>query len=160
MRRFAWVVGALAALLVAAAVQQSVLMRWGLLGQVPGPVLLVVVIAALGLRPGGAALFGALAGVVEGASAGADLTALALTRAGVAFLVAWAPLLGFAVTPGSAGLLALVGTLLAQGGMLLLAPPTDLGRALGATIGTAIYNGVLAVVLGFLLRRALEADAG
>jgi hypothetical protein len=140
----------------AAVWQQSIVGQNLFLGVRPEPVLLVVFLVAIRVRPGLAAVFGFFAGLVQGASAGADLTALALSRTLMAFVVAFVARSGLQIVPVITGFIAAVATAAAQLALMFMAPPPDIGRFLGATLGTAIYNGVFAGLIDALLRRTLD----
>jgi rod shape-determining protein MreD len=120
------------------------------------PVLLVVFLVAVRVRPGLAAGFGFVAGLIQGAAVGADLTALALSRTLMAFVVSFVARSGLQIVPIVMGLIAALATAGAQVALMFMAPPPDIGRFLGATLGTAIYNGVVACLLDALLRRTLD----
>lgn len=127
-----------------------------LLGQKPDLGLLVIGLVGLRSRPGIGALCGFLIGALEGGVAGANLTALAASRALLAFACSWVGRTGLQLTPWVTAIVVALGTVAAQALLLLMAPPADIGSFLGATLGTAIYNGVFAAFLDALLRRTLD----
>lgn len=150
------VAGVVVLLWVTACWNQSDAGRSLLFGHRFNPMLVVLVIASVRSRPGVAAFFGFMAGVLTAGPAGADMTALALSRTAAAFLTSLVVGLGLQVGSLLVGLVAIVFTLVAQTGLLFMAQPPDIGAFLGVTIGTAIYNGVVAASCDALLRRWLD----
>lgn len=136
--------------------QQSAAGELLLLGCKPDLVLVVVVLAALRTRPAWAASTGFLAGLMQGGPAGANLTAYCFTRTTVAFACSFVGRSGLSLNPFSVAGLCAVATIVAQLVLLFLAPPPDIGRFLGATMGSAIYNGVVAGLIDAILRKTLE----
>lgn len=126
------------------------------LGQKPDLVLIAVCLVGIRSRPALGAGYGFLAGALQGGAAGADLTALAATRTLLGFGSSWVARSGLQFSPLVVGVVVAIGTLLAQGLFLIVAPPSDIGAFLGATLGTAIYNGVLASLLDAVLKRTLD----
>lgn len=124
------------------------------------PDFLLVALAALATvssRTQGATIgFGS--GLLQGALVGANLAHYVISRTVTGFLAAWAndlqlqprPLVGFVTT-------ALV-TVFARLFLLFLAPTPALAQYLGATIGSAMYNGVLAIPVYALLNRVFDSS--
>lgn len=79
-----------------------------------------------------------------------------VSRTVAAFALASASRSGLSVGILVAGLLCAGMTVVAQLLLLFLAPPRDMLSFIGATIGTAVYNGVLAMPMYSLLRRFAE----
>ncbi|MBS1723754.1 MAG: hypothetical protein JSS66_12465 [Armatimonadetes bacterium] len=152
------VLGVALALWAACVWHQSFLGQTLLLGQRPDLVLVIVVLTALHTRPAVGALTGFVGGLLLGASAGADMTALTATRAVIGFAVSFVAKTGFQTIPITVGLVTAAATLVAQVALLFMAPPPDIGRFLAATMGTAIYNGVVAGLLDALLRRIVNSE--
>lgn len=141
---------------LAAIWQQSTIGDITLLGQKSAPLLIIVVLVGLRTRPGWAAVVGFAAGLLQGGPAGANLTAYCLSRTVVAFACSFVSRTGLSLNPFSVGALCAGATIFAQLSLLFLAPPPDIGRFLGATMGTAIYNGVIAGLMEAILRKTLE----
>lgn len=126
------------------------------LGHKPDLTLIVVCLVAIRVRPAVGAGFGFLAGMAQGGAAGANLTALAVTRTLLGFASAFVARAGLQFSPYMAAVVVLVGTVCVQILFMIMAPPPDIGRFLAATLVTAIYNGVLAGLIDALLRRTLD----
>lgn len=150
---------ALLLLWLGASVQFALAPRMAIFGCPPDLFLAVLLPASLVARRSGATLFGFLAGVLQGGVAGANLTHYAISRAFAGFCGSWAR--GMLAEPH--GLLvflhAAIGTLLAQLLLMFLAPPSEIARYLFATIGTAVYNGVIAIPVHAILRRTVRDDS-
>ncbi|MCW5942675.1 MAG: hypothetical protein KIS66_10615 [Fimbriimonadaceae bacterium] len=144
---------------IAAALQFTLSPRMAVFGCPPDFVLAVVLPASLLARRSGGSLLGFVAGVLQGGMAGANLTHYAISRAFAGFCGGWSR--GMLAEPH--GLLvflhAAVGTLLAQVLFMFLAPPAEIVGYLFATIGTAMYNGVIAIPVHALLRRTVREDS-
>ena len=136
--------------------QQSVVGQSLFLGQRADLTIVLVCLVGVRTRPALGAVYGFVAGVAHGGAAGADLTAFAATRTLLGFFSSFVARSSLQFSPYMTGLVALVGTLVAQGLLLFMAPPPDIGHFLGATLGTAIFNGVLAGLTDALLRRTLD----
>jgi hypothetical protein len=143
MRQAVIVAGAVALIVIATIFQMGILDRYLLLGaQVQLPVVVVCCLALVS-RPAAGGALGLLSGVLTGALSGATLTHYALGRILAGYFLGTK-----SETPqslSSAGLWCAAGTLISQGILLLLAPPPAIGPAVGATILTAVYNGVAAI---------------
>lgn len=140
---------------LAAALQQAGADSLTLWGMRPDFLLVLCTSASLIVGPGVAARYGFAAGLIYGALAGANLTHYVISRTVASFLIAQSGRFEFQVGLWSAGIIVGLGTLLAQLLLMLLAPPPDIWPFLRATMGTATYNGVLAVPIYALLRRIL-----
>ncbi|MCW5936643.1 MAG: hypothetical protein KIT11_04980 [Fimbriimonadaceae bacterium] len=122
--------------------------------------LVVALLSSAYLRPAGSASVGFLVGVLEGCLRGADLVAYGVSRTLVSFAAAFVGRTELKMTPFVAGLIVLVGTVLIRLLHLFLAPPSDMGGFLTDTIGTAIYNGVLAALFDLVVRRVARREEG
>lgn len=141
---------------LAAGLQQSVAPRMTLAGVSPDFLLVTLVcISLFGDRRTGA-VKGFFAGVLHGAAAGANLGAYAVSRTVTGFLVGWFPMLEFEASIAVAFVIASGATLFAQILFMFGAPPARIVPFLLATIGGAVYNGVLAMPLFALLKRILD----
>lgn len=127
---------------------------WGV-----GPDFLVIALAALATvsSRGQAATFGFFAGLFQGAAAGANLAHYVVSRVLTGFLTAWAnelrlqpsALVGFSTVA--------LATVFARLVLLFLAPTPALTQYLGATMGSAMYNGVLAIPVYALLNKGFDS---
>lgn len=140
-------------------------LNMGLAGKIEilgsGPDFLLLSLAVLTCftsRLGGAVL-GFACGVFYGSLAGANLAQYAISRTLVGFASGWFNDLGFERNWYMVALRAASVVLTAQALLMLSAPPADLPGFLGDTIGSAMYNGVLAVPYFALLRSLLDPKA-
>jgi rod shape-determining protein MreD len=141
---------------VAAGCQQTVAPKVAIAGTTPDLMLVVVgCLALFGNRMSGAFLgFGA--GVLQGALAGANLGAYAVSRTISGFLAGWFTALEFESNAAVAFFSVAIATLLGQLLLMFGAPPSQIPGFLLATIGAAMYNGVLAMPLFVLLKRVID----
>ncbi len=121
-----------------------------------GPVLPsfpVIVICAFSawLSPAGTVVAGFFAGLFQGAVGGVSMGAYVISRTLLGLALGRWNELEYEPGPIATGIITAVSTLLVQALMLVLAPPRDLIEFGFATIGSAIYNGVLAIPLFALL---------
>lgn len=138
------------------ALQMGVSSRIGLFGASPD--FLLVQIAAfspfLNRLQGG--VIGFFAGMVNGSFVGANMTQYVLSRTLTGFLAAWANDIRFAPNSLVIFMTGFASTVFANIVMLFMAPPAGIGPYLGATILSAVYNGVLVLPLYALLKRILD----
>lgn len=150
---------AVPALWLAAALQETVAPRWAVAGVPPDFLLATLAaLALLGERKEGT-LAGFAAGALRGALAGANLAAYAISRTLLGFLLGWVRFAGLVPNAPVAGLSAAVGTLFAQGLVMVSAHRGPVLPFLGGTLLTAVINGVLAMLLYALLRRAIDPQS-
>lgn len=141
---------------IAAVCQFSVAPRIAIFGA--GPDFLLAAVACLALfkpRRSGAWV-GFAAGVLHGGVAGANLAAYAISRTFAGFLIGWLGMMDLEKSPVVAFFAAATATIIGQLILLFGAPPPAILPFLLATIGTAMYNGVIAVPVFALLRRILN----
>lgn len=144
---------------LAAALQQSVAPYATIVGCPPDFLLAVLLPTTVFLSRAGGAVLGFIVGTIHGALPTANLAHYATSRAITGFVGAWmgsttkTPSLGFVV------LHAILGTAIGQVLLMFLAPPDQIDRFLLVTIGTAVYNGVIALPVFLLLRRILRRDS-
>lgn len=138
---------------LAAVMQQSLAPRLTIGGGAPDFLLLVGFCFALISRPGGGALAAFVSGVIMGGLTGATLTHFVLTRTLVGFGLSFLARSSIEINSRSAGLAVGVACLISQFLFMLVAPPSEIGIFLRATLITAMYNGVLAMPLYGLLCR-------
>lgn len=125
------------------------------------PDLMLVATGCLSLfthRRGGT-LVGFSSGLFQGAVAGANLAAYTISRTLGGFLGGSFNSMGFERSAVLAGVVVAITTLLAQIMLMFIAPTSGIGAFLLATIGMAVYNGVLAMPLYATLRRVFDPPA-
>lgn len=130
--------------------------RWTILGAQPD--FLLILLSAFGpfmLRGSGGA-FGFALGIIQGAIVGANLTHYVISRTLAGFMLGWFNDLRFVPNGAIVAIVAFIATIFAQVVLMFLAPPPSIGGFLGATIGSAVYNGVLVWPVYALLKRILD----
>ena len=147
-----WVIG----LWVAAVLQQSLSPHLRIFVARPDFLLIFTVAVSLFLTRRTAAGLGFTAGLIEGAVAGAHLAPYAISRAVAGFVTAWSRVMGLEVNKLVVALTAFLATIIAGLLWMFSAAPANLGAFLGDTIGSAMYNGVLAIPVYMLLERVLN----
>jgi hypothetical protein len=105
------------------------------------------------------AVIGFLIGVGTGAVVGANLTQYTISRTISGFLDSWSRGLGLDSNYLTAAVNGFLVTTFAQVIQMFLAPPSGIAGFLGATIATALVNGVLAVPVFALFRRILGSPS-
>lgn len=141
---------------LAAILERGLAQHIGIFGAHPDFLLLTSIVIGLGLRRSGAAMTGFLAGVIQGALIGANLSHYVISRVVAAFAAAWSRELRFEMNPAALALTIAALTILGRLTFMVTAGPKHIGGFLGDTMGTAIYNGVLAIPVYALLRRVLN----
>lgn len=142
-----------AVLLAFAAALQGSASRLAVFGAMADYPLVVGCTLALFGRPAGGAMLGFAAGFLHGCMAGANLGYLASSRTLAGYAAAASRSLEVRLSPLVAASTVFACTFGAEVLALLLPPAKPLLRSLGDTIGTATYNGVLAIPLYALLSR-------
>ena len=143
-------------LYVAALLQSGASYRMDVFGARPDFLLLCGMVLPLVFRPKQGAIIGFFAGVLHGWVTGVSLTVYALVRMVFGYGISRIGKSGYAIDLKVAWAIVTVGSLLSQLIILLLAPPADKGAYIRATIGTALYNGVLALPFFLIARRVFE----
>lgn len=138
-----------------AALQQTISPRIDILGARPDFLLTFMSVACLYASRVGGALIGFFTGLAAGANFGANMTQFIFSRTVTGFLDAWFRLFGVDANLFVASINAIFVTVVAQLLQMFFAPPQGIVAFLGATIGSAMYNGVLAVPVYALLRKIL-----
>lgn len=149
-----WVTS-LITLWLAATLEYGLPERLNIAGASPDFILICIAPLSMLLPRAGACGVGFFGGVIQGAIVGANLTHYTISRTLTGFMIAWSRNTRIDLTVPMAGLITLLSTLFA--GLLFMfgAAPRNLGPFLLDTIGSAVYNGVLAMPLYALLRRIL-----
>jgi LytS/YehU family sensor histidine kinase len=150
-----WILTVGIGLWVAGALQQALAPALAIGGAEPGFLLILLATTGLFTHRAGGAFIGFLVGVVHGALSGANLASYALSRTVTGFFVGWFAGFEWEANVLVAFVSGLIATLLSQLILMFVAPPPNLGAFLLATIGAAVYNGVLAMPVFAILRRIL-----
>jgi len=141
---------------LSAALQPAVAPRFSIGAVTPDYLLVAMGCLALHMDRRAGTITGFAAGLLVGALAGANLGAYIVSRTVGGFLVGWFSTLEFDANPIVA-LVTVACTTLVVGVLFMFgAPPPQIGPFLLATIGSAMYNGVLAMPLFFVVKRVLD----
>lgn len=140
-------------MLISAILQYGVApsMSIGLLS--PDFLLVTSSVLCLTVRPGTGAGTGFLAGLIQGALAGANITHYVVSRAVSGFLLSWSRDSGLEFGTAATSIAVMIATVGARLIFMFFAAPPDIGAFLQATILMALYNGVIAVPTSILLYR-------
>lgn len=145
----------LVSLFLAVALQESVAPRIALGGALPHFPLILVGVYAFFLSPKWTVLYGAAAGLLYGAAAGIYLFPWVLATSFVGFVLGRLARNEVDGNPAAAGAVVAAITVVVYVLVLFLAPRSAIGPYLLATLGMAIYNGVLAVPVYAITARIL-----
>jgi rod shape-determining protein MreD len=143
------------AIWVGAVLQQSLSSRIGIFGARPDFLLIILSCLSLYASRVGGAFIGFFTGLATGAITGSNMSQYIFSRTLTGFLDAWSRNLGFDPNAIVAAANAFAVTIFAQLILMFFAPPPGIAAFLGATIASAMVNGVLAVPVHALLRRIL-----
>lgn len=143
------------AIWLSAVLQQSIAHRIDLLTATPDFLLITLSCLCMYSSRAGGALIGFLVGLAAGAITGANLSQFIFSRTITGFLDSWSRSFGLDPNFIAAAVNAFVVTIVAQLILMFFAPPSGIVAFLGATILSAMVNGVLAVPVHALLRRIL-----
>ena len=105
-------------------------------------------------RAGGSAL-GFISGLLYGAMVTVNMAGYVISRTLAGFLTGWFNALEMKPNASVAAITAVVVTLIARITLVLLTPPPSLWTFLKATIGSSLYNGVLAIPMYLLVYRLM-----
>lgn len=141
-------------LYVAAAAQQA-FSRWTIIGGSVDYLLLALGGLCLFTHRSGGALIGFFDGWLYASLTGVHMWQVVLTRALAGYLISWVVETGIERNLLSSLLAGLFAVLFCRIGLLFLAPPPQIVPVLGDTIRTAVYNGVLAMLLYAVLNRII-----
>lgn len=146
----------LAALWAGAVLQLAWARHLGIYGAQPDFLLVVVSCSGFCLDRTPGTLVGFGAGVFHGALAGANLTHYVISRCVAGFVASWSRNLRFEMTPLTVAIFVACVTVVAQITLMFIAAPSGIAGFLGDTIGSAVYNGVIAIPVYALFRRILN----
>ena len=153
-----WAVG-VPLMWLSAVLDQGVVRHMTVFGARPHFLLISAVILSLLSRPGGGAFTGFVSALLQGVISGANLASYVLSRVITGFTASATRMMGIEFTlPVIFAIMALA-TFEAQILLMFLAPPPSLLSFVGATIGEAIYNGVLAMPMYALVRRLVGVSS-
>jgi len=141
----------------AGALQQAVAYQISAGGVSPDFPLIVIVTLCLFADKRTGSIVGFLAGAIHGAIAGGHMAAYTITRTLIGFLVGWFTGMEFEGNIAVAFIVTAAATICTQLTFLLLTPRGAILPFLLATIGSAMYNGVLAIPLYALLKKVLDS---
>ncbi len=133
--------------------QIAVAAQISIFGATPDFILAAIGPLSVSISPRGGAAVGFLGGLLQGALAGADLTHYVISRCLAGFFTSLTRGIGLELSIAVIAVTTAACTIVGQLLLMFLAPPPEIMRFVGATIGTAIYNGVIAIPLYMLLRR-------
>ncbi len=140
---------------ISAALQQSMVNRLSLFGMEPDFLLISLACLAMFYDRSGACIIGFLTGALYGAIDFANLTHYVISRTTAGFCAGWSKELNLQGTILVAAVTTALTTVFARLVQMFLVPPSLITPFLGATIRTAVYNGVLAVPVYLLLKRVM-----
>lgn len=148
------VIGAIILMVLATVFQAGFLDRYVILGAQVNLPLVVLISFSLISRPGASGALGFFSGVLTGGLSGATLTHYALSRVLAGYIVGTQN--SDEHTWRSAMIWVFLGSVIAQIVLIILAPPSPLGSAVGATLLSAVYNGVVAIPVFTLVVRLFQ----
>lgn len=134
--------------------QQGIAFHMSVFGVQPDYIFVLACLLGLLGDMRSALIMGFAAGVVEGAIIGTDMWQFALTRMLAAAIGAFLVESRFQRNFGTAAIVTLGSTLLCGLVFMIITLQSNIGGALRATIITAVYNGVLALMAYIPLERA------
>lgn len=149
-----WVVAG--TLYIAGILELACARQLAIFGAEPDFLLIAVGCCSMALRRTPAAVCGFAGGVIQGAIAGADMAHYAISRTVGGFVASWSRSLRLEANPAAVAATVALTTVLSRMLFMFTAAPRGIAEFLGDTIGTAMYNGVLAIPLYALLKRVLN----
>jgi rod shape-determining protein MreD len=156
MNRTPLILTSIVGLWIAVILQQSIAVRLSIFGARPDFLLLFIVpLSLLTSRPGGT-LLGFFAGLLQGATTGVFMAQYVASRTIAGFMASWSRGFGMHVNWGVACVTTIILTIVARLIYMFLAAPPGVMRFLGDTIGSAMYNGVLAIPVYMLLQWVID----
>ena len=139
---------------ISASLQQGLAFRLGLFGAQPDFLFVSACIFGLLTDIRTALIIGFFVGFAESAIVGSDMWQFVLTRMLAAWLCAFLVESRFQRNGGVASASALIATLVCGIVFMIIAPQPNIGGTLKATIITALYNAVLAILAYYPIERA------
>lgn len=133
--------------------------RWTILGAHPDLLLVFVGVIGLYLPMRGSLVYGFLAGAVFGGVGGGGLGSFSASRLLGSLVPSLANSIDLDRNLLAAVLSAVVTTLVSQVFLLFLDPPASILTFVGATIRTALYDGVLAIPVFYAVHPILDPVA-
>lgn len=130
--------------------------RLALCGVRPDFILIVLGPLCLYASRRGGTVLGFVAGVIAGSLSGANMAHYVISRTFGGFFVSSSRSMGLSEGPLTVGMTTFALTVVVQLVLMFLAPPARIMGFLGATMGTAVLNGVLAIFVSFLLSKVLD----
>ena len=138
-----------------AAMEGSLAHRLSIGGLRPDFLLIFTATYAVLLSRSGASALGCVAGFLQSAVLMTNLAHYAISRTVAGFLASWSRDLEYEPRPVVVGLIVIADSLIAQFLLVLMPPPREYVAPVLDTIGSALYNGVLAMPLFALLNKAV-----
>ncbi len=156
MNPVAFIPTAVITLWICAAMEQSLATRLGFWGVRPDFLLVALTVLSLYTSKRGGIVLGFFAGLLHGGIAGANMMHYIISRTLGGYAAATTRNPKF--EPKLATVAATVAgiTVFSQIVLMFFAPPDGIARFLGATILSALYNGVLSLPLHALMKRILK----
>jgi len=151
-----WIIAVLL-LWVGGAFQLAVASQISVAGVGPDFPLIVIVSVGLFANRRAGAVIGFLGGAIHGAIAGGHMAAYTVSRTMVGFLVGWLNGMEFEGTVVVAFVVTAAASIGTQMTFFLMSPHGSILASVLATIGSAMYNGVLAIPLYALLKKVLDS---
>jgi rod shape-determining protein MreD len=151
-----WII-AIILLWIAGACQLAIAFQISAAGMSPDFPLIVIVTVGLFSNRRTGSIVGFLGGAIHGAVEGGHIAAYTITRTAIGFLVGWFTGMEFEGNIAVAFIVTAAATICTRLTFLLLNPRGAILAFLLATIGSAVYNGVLAMPLYALLKRVLDS---
>lgn len=142
---------------IAAGLQQGVGAMATIFGVAPDYLVTAVCVLSLYGNSRSGMVLGFFAGLLTGSISGANLWQYVISRMLAGFATGSIPELRFKNNVAVAASSTVIGTLIAQFSLMFVAPPRLLGPFIGATIGSAMYNAVIAMLLSIVLNRVFAA---
>jgi len=150
-----WLV-AIPTLWIMGGLQESLSSRMTISGSAPDfPLIALTCLALLGERKAGT-ISGFIAGALHGVLAGVNMAVYTISRTILGFVLGWIRFAGLIPNVPVVGFSAFLGTILAQGMVMIPAHRGPLLPFLGGTLLSAAINGALAMPLYALLRRLID----
>jgi cell shape-determining protein MreD len=141
---------------LSAGLQQGLANRLSLFGAQPDFLLVTACIFGLITNMRNALVIGLIIGFAESAIVGSDMWQFILTRMAAAWICAFLVENRFQRNGGVASLAALVSSLICGILFMIIAPQPNIGGTLKATLITALYNAVLALIAYYPIERAAD----